>query len=203
MKNIFIFLLLTFIFFTNIITVIAVTIAGDTLILYENGKRVRNSSWMHDVYNYAPSCNEGVCYIQQGHNPTFYKTRENYVLDYEEWCDKNTCQSKLHDSYLDTIKREAIYSIKVVIPPPSGGEGCTPMPGQKFCFGGRIGTPRTFKLNLTNGELKEIPDYYLPFYKVDSYIPIIPSLVVLILLLISVTFLFRRMKYKRLNKKNV
>lgn len=167
----------------------AVTIATDTIYLYEDGKRVTNSSWMHDVYDYAPSCKKGVCYIQQGHTPTFYKTQEKNVLDHEEFCNKHDCRSKSHDAYVDELRSTAGYSIKVDVPVSTGGEDCKPLPGQETCLGGRVGTPRNFRLDVETGELSQnVPSTILFFRSMSSFSPVIlvasiPILAIAIMLL--------------------
>lgn len=250
-------LLLLLILFSNANIAKAITIPSDTIYLYENGKRITNSSWMHDVYDYAPSCKRGSCYIQQGHNPTFYKTQETNVLNYDEWidnwylsrpgCEKfstkahevrkaleewrnspehasiqdrvNKAATKAereaiwesseplrdkfmekkfdfynnpeckkidydeHEMYLNDLKNNASYSIAVNIPPSKDFD-----------------TSRTYRLDVEDGKLSEIPEAFSLYYLINTHFPFIPTLVIIILIILSITII-RKRKLSRRPKK--
>ncbi|KPJ70400.1 hypothetical protein AMJ51_02055 [Microgenomates bacterium DG_75] len=209
----------------------AVYFASQKVILYEEGKRITDSSVFHDKGNQTPVCKKGICYIgQQYEVVTFYKTDKEDVLNYNEWVDnwylthegcegfatkedeiykalekwrqsdeylktqKRVSQTsdmnererlweelkpkrsafmkekgfEFYDNpeceqidfsdygelYLNGLKEKAFYSKTISFPPPEGGlKGYC---NGEICMGGRIGTPRTLKVDLKKGTYEEV-----------------------------------------------
>lgn len=152
----------------------AVYFAENTILLYENGKRVDDSSVFHSRNNSFPVCKNGVCKVgQQYETVTFYKTGQNNLLNWDEWVGTHKgcegfekkrigksaeeinpeCNKISSDdywkAYMDGIKNAVLYAVTVKLPPPEGGEGC----GSSNCIGGRIGDNRTLGVDLKKGSI--------------------------------------------------
>jgi len=143
----------------------SVYFATDKIILYENGKRIENSSVLHDADNGRPVCKNGICFVgQQFRDVIFYKTNENNLFNYDEWIDNShmTNGQDGYQAYLKNIKVKAIYSIKAKLPPPEGGASGNCFMGH--CSGGRIGNDRTLVLDLKKGTVSELANNKLSSY---------------------------------------
>src|SRR3989304_7974484 len=64
----------------------AVYFATNKIQLYEGGKRITDSSVIHDRDLQSPVCKNGLCLVgQQYDTVTFYKTNQGNTLKYDEW----------------------------------------------------------------------------------------------------------------------
>lgn len=107
----------------------AILIPRDKVILYENGTKVTSSSFFTDGYNYSPTCTDGVCTISrvssfygdsvdepQKRTVIIYKSTEEKVLGYEDWCKIYICQNEPHDKYLENLRNTSIYKTELTMP---------------------------------------------------------------------------------------
>lgn len=80
------FLIFLFLAFTSYSY--GVYFATNKMILYEFGRRIKDSSVIHNRSSQTPVCKKGICEVgQQYDSVTFYKTSETNVLNYDEWID--------------------------------------------------------------------------------------------------------------------
>jgi hypothetical protein len=137
--------------------------ATNKIVLYENGKRIKDSSVLNDRGHQAPVCKNGICKIgQQYDSVTFYRTNVSNILNYDEWLKNNTGGfSDYENIYLKRLKDAALYSTTISLPPPGGGEDCK----GEMCLGGRIGNDRTLKVDIQKdtADIQEEPHVVIKF----------------------------------------
>ena len=113
LKLSFSFLIFTLFSILHLNVVLAYVPPTDKITLYENGKRVTDSSYMHSGYFYkAPICRQGVCNIsRETNNITLYKITETSVFDYEEWIELYENDRNAYDEYIQGVKNDALYTV--------------------------------------------------------------------------------------------
>ena len=183
----------------------AVYIASDSVTIYENGNRLTDDSVIF-VANYgthSEKCNRGICTVGQQFYPIrVYRSKDgSTLLNYSEFSSQNPFNGDENDGtakdiwnnenkerYLSYLAENSIYSTSFNPGVSEGGTGC----GYPGCIGGRVGNPRSFNLDIVNGDfevgwtmkiwLQNLPIQYI----------FIPSIFITIVLIVLIYFIKNR-----------
>lgn len=229
-------IIFSFLFFLpRFFLVFSVYFAYNKVILYEEGKRITDSSVVNNTGHISDVCIKGVCNIgQQYESVIFYKTKQREVLRHDQWVDnwyltRSGCEgfvkfkedlvraeiqdfertkeyeeidqkrrliktreeddilikelvakrqaymkqrfdfydnpkcqintNEYEKIYLKNLFDQALYSTRILLPGPTGGEGvkCFTQP----CMpGGRIGNDRIINVDIKKGKIIESKEDY-------------------------------------------
>ena len=140
-----------------------VIFAEDVLILFEDGVRVTDDSVLHlGKWTETCVCRGGVGIVgQQDLERTFARTPEVLIQTSQEWWKSLSRERResvptpeYRKDYLEPILAKTLYSVTITFPPSTGGAS----PDDPNMTGGKVGTPRIFRVDLKKKLAEEVAE---------------------------------------------
>jgi hypothetical protein len=196
----------------------AVYIASDSVTIFEDGDRLTDDSVIF-VANYgthSEKCNRGICEVGQQFYPIrVYKSKEgSTLLNFSEFSSQNPFNGDDNDGtakdnwnndikqgYLNYLDENSIYSTSFNPGLSEGVTGC----GYPGCIGGRVGNPRSYNLDIVNGDSEMGWNMKIWIQNLPLQYILIPSIFITLVLIVLIFFIKKQDRSNKVysNKKRL
>lgn len=196
----------------------AVYIASDSITIYEDGNRLTDDSviFVASYGTHSEKCNRGICNVGQQFYPIrVFKSKDgSTLLNFSEYSSQNPFEgdendgpskdvwnNNIKEGYLSYLVENSIYSTSFNPGLSEGGTGC----GYPGCIGGRVGNPRSYNLDIVNGDSEMGWNMKIWIQNLPLQYILIPSIFITLVLIVLIFFIKKQDRFNKVysNKKRL